>query len=176
MRVLHESGAHHTRFLQHPTWPQNWLFHQYLTQTAWATANHLPDNKDMKTSYQDFRAQHPCPVRATEPYTRVGSKQEPVPPVTGKVPLLTLHLARSEAKRTQTTAIRHGAKQRIPKHHMTPQDLTAVPHDSQLMPRTCWAGDPTAPTTPWPLSHLKAPHHAHPTTHLPPQAYVLVAP
>ena len=44
------------------------------------------------------------------------------------------------------------------------------------MPRTCWACDPEAPTTPWPVLHLIAHHHTHPTTHLPPQAYAWVAP
>ena len=44
------------------------------------------------------------------------------------------------------------------------------------MPRTCWACDPEAPTTPWPVLHLIARHHTHPTTHLPPQAYAWVAP
>ena len=44
------------------------------------------------------------------------------------------------------------------------------------MPRTCWACDPEAPTTPWPVLHLIARHHTHPTTHLPPQAYAWIAP
>ena len=44
------------------------------------------------------------------------------------------------------------------------------------MPRTCWACDPSAPTTPWPVLHLIARHHTHPTTHLPPRAYAWVAP
>ena len=44
------------------------------------------------------------------------------------------------------------------------------------MPRTCWACDPEAPTTPWPVLHLIARYHIHPTTHLPPQAYAWVAP
>ena len=35
---------------------------------------------------------------------------------------------------------------------------------------------PEAPTTPWPVLHLIARHHTHPTTHLPPQAYAWVAP
>ena len=44
------------------------------------------------------------------------------------------------------------------------------------MPRTCWACDPEAPTTPWPVLHFIARHHTHPTTHLPPQAYAWIAP
>ena len=59
MRVLYHSGAHHTPYLQLCTWPQCRLFHQYLTQTARATGNRLPDNKDMKTACRDPRAQHP---------------------------------------------------------------------------------------------------------------------
>ena len=59
---------------------------------------------------------------------------------------------------------------------MTARDLPRVPHDSQGMPRTCWACDPEAPTTPWPVLHLIARHHTHPTTHLRPQAYAWVAP
>ena len=94
----------------------------------------------------------------------------------GPVPPLTLLLAPNEAKPTQTTVIQHGAKWRIPKHHMTARDLPRVPHDSQSMPRTCWACDPEAPTTPWPVLHLIARHHTHPATHLPPQAYAWVAP
>ena len=56
------------------------------------------------------------------------------------------------------------------------RSYTQAPHDSQSMPRTCWACDPEAPTTPWPVLHLIARHHTHPTTHLPPQAYAWVAP
>ena len=137
MRVLHHSGVHHTSFLQLPTWPQYGLFHQYVTQTARATGNRLPDNKDMKTAYPDFRAQHPCTVLATAPCTPVGSKQEHVPLGTGKVPQLTLLWAPNEANPTQTTVIRDGGKWCIPKHHMTPQDVPAVPHISPQMPRTC---------------------------------------
>ena len=144
MRVLHHSGAHHSPFPQLPRWPQYQLFDQYLTQTVRSTGNRLPDNKEMRTAYRDFRAQHPCSVPATAPYTPAGSKQEPVPLVTGKVPPLTLLLA----KPTQTTVIRHGARWRIPKHHMTPQDLPVVPHGCQKMPPTCPACDPNAPTTP----------------------------
>ena len=50
-----------------------------------------------------------------------------------------------------------------------------VPHDSEHMPRTGRASDPDAPTTPWPILHLMAHHHTHPTAHLPPQAYAWVA-
>ena len=95
--------------------------------------------------------------------------------MTGPVPPLTLLLAPTEAKPTQTTIIHHGAKWRIPKHHMTARDLPRVPHESQSMPRTCWASDPEASTTPWPVLHLIARHHTHPTTHLQPQAYAWVA-
>ena len=59
---------------------------------------------------------------------------------------------------------------------MTARDLPKVPQDSQSMPRTCWACDPEAPTAPWPVLHLIARHHTHPTTHLPPQAYAWIAP
>ena len=130
----------------------------------------------MHTAYREFTKQHPRPVPATPPYAPTDSKHEPVPLVTGPVPPLTLLLAPNEAKPTQTTVIHHGAKWRIPKHHMTARDLPMVPHDSQSMPRTCWACDPEAPTTPWPVLHLIARHHTHPTTHLPPQAYAWVAP
>ena len=85
----------------------------------------------MKRAYRDFRAQHPYPVPATAPYTPIGSKHEPIPPATGWVPPLTLLRAPNEAKPMQTTVIRHGAKWRIPTHHMTTQDLQAVPRDSQ---------------------------------------------
>ena len=91
----------------------------------------------MRAMYRDFKKQHPRPIPATPPYAPTGSKHEPVPPVTGPVPPLTLLLAPNEAKPTQTTVIHHGAKWRIPKHHMTARDLPKVPHDSQSMPRTC---------------------------------------
>ena len=176
MRVLHRSGAHHTPFLQLPEWPQYSLFHQYLTKTARATGHTLPGKQDMQTAYRDFKKQHPCPIPATPPYTPTGSKHEPVPPVIGPIPLLTLLLAPNEARPTQTSVIHHGAKWCIPKHNMTARDLPAVPHDSQHMPRTCWACDPNAPTTPWPVLHLIARHHTHPTAHLPARAYAWVAP
>ena len=176
MRALNRSGAHHTPFLQLPKWPQYRLFCQYLTQTARAAGHTLPGSQDMKAAYRDFKKQHPCPVPATAPYTPTGSKHEPVPPVTGSVPPLTLSLPPNEAKPTQTTVIHHEAKWCIPKHHMTAQDLPKVPPDSQSMPSTCWACDPNAPTTPWPVLHLKALHQIHPTAHLPPQAYAWVAP
>ena len=48
--------------------------------------------------------------------------------------------------------------------------------DSQSMPRTYGACDPKAFTTPWPILHLIARHHTHPTAHLPPGAYAWVAP
>ena len=130
----------------------------------------------MHTAYREFTKQHPRPIPATPPYAPTGSKHEPVPPVTGPVPPLTLLLAPNEAKPTQTTVIHHGAKWRIPKHHMTARDLPRVPQDSQSMQRTCWACDPEAPTTPWPVLHLIARHHTHPTTHLPQQAYAWIAP
>ena len=130
----------------------------------------------MRTAYREFTKQHPRPIPATPPSAPTGSKHEPVPPATGPVPPLTLLLAPNEAKPTQTTVISHGAKWRIPKHHMTARDLPKVPQDSQSMPRTCWACDPEAPTTPWPVLHLIARHHTHPTTHLPPQAYAWIAP
>ena len=176
MLVLHHSRAHLTPFQQLPEWPQYHLFHQYLTQTARAAGDTLPRRKDMKAAYQDFEEQHPRPVPARPPYAPHGSKHEPVPPVTGLVPPLTLLLAPNEAKPTQTTVIHHGAKWRIPKQHMTAQDLPKVPDNSQSTPRTCWACDPEAPTTPWPVLHLIARHHSHPTAHLPPQAYAWVAP
>ena len=59
---------------------------------------------------------------------------------------------------------------------MTAKDLRKVPDDSQSVPRTCWACGPEAPTTPWPILHLIARHHNHPTTRLPPQADAWVAP
>ena len=96
--------------------------------------------------------------------------------MTGPVRPLTLLLAPNEAKPTQTSVIHHGANWRIAKHHMTAQELPKVLHDSQSMPRTCWACDPEARTTLWPILHLIARHHTHPTTHLPPQAYAWVAP
>ena len=73
----------------------------------------------MKAGYRDFEKQHPCPIPATPPYAPNGSKHEPIPPLTGPVPPLTILLALNEAKTTQTTVIHHGAKWRIPKHHMT---------------------------------------------------------
>ena len=176
MRVLHRSGAHHTPFLQLTKLPEYRLFHQYLTQTARAAGHTLPGSTDMKATYPDFKKQHSPPVPATPPYAPNGSKHEPVPPVMGPVPPLTLLLAPNEAKPTQTTVIHRGAKWRISKHHMTAQDLPKVPHDSQSTPGTCWACDPEAPTTPWPVLHLIARHHTHPITNLPLQAYAWVAP
>ena len=130
----------------------------------------------MKVAYRDFKKQHPWAVRASPPYTPGGSKHKPVPPVTGPVPPLPLLLAPNDAKPTQTTVIHHEAKWRIQKQHMTSQDLLKVPQNSQSMPRTCWACDPDAATTPWPVLHLIARNHTHPTAHLPPQAYPWVAP
>ena len=91
----------------------------------------------MRAAYRDFKKQQPRPIPATPPCAPTGSKHEPVPPVAGPVPPLTLPLAPNEAKPTQTTVIHHGAKWRIPKHHLTAQDLPKVPHDSQSTPRTC---------------------------------------
>ena len=108
MRVLHHSRAHHTPFLQLPEWPQYRLFHQYLTQTSRAAGHTLPGSKDMHTAYREFTKQHPRPIPATPPYAPTGSKHEPVPPVKGPVPPLTLLLAPNEAKRTQTTAGQNG--------------------------------------------------------------------
>ena len=113
------AGAHHTAFLQVLELPQYRLFHQYLTQTAQAARHTLPGSKDMQAAYREFKKQHPRPIPATPPYAPTGSKHEPVPPVTGPVPPLTLLLALNEAKPTQTTVIHHGAKWRIPKHDMT---------------------------------------------------------
>ena len=175
MRVLHHSGAHHTPFLQLPELPQYRLFHQYLTQTARAAGHTLLGSNDMQAAYREFKKQHPRPIPVTPLYAPTRSKHEPVPRVTGPVPPLTLLLAPKEAKPTQTNVIHHGAKWRIPKHRMTARDLPRVPHDFQSMPRTCWACDPEAPTTTWPVLHLIARHHTHPTTHLPPQAYAWVA-
>ena len=73
----------------------------------------------MHTAYREFTKQHPRPIPPTPPYAPTRSKHEPVPPVTGPVPPLTLLLAPNEAKPTQTTVIHHGAEWRIPKHHMT---------------------------------------------------------
>ena len=129
----------------------------------------------MKAAYRDFKKQHPRFIPATPPYAPTGWQHEPVPPVTGQVPPLTLLLDPNEAKTTQTTVIHHGAEWRIPKHHMTARDLPKVPHDSRSMPRTCWACDPEAPTTSWPVLHLIARHHTHSTTNLPSQAYAWVA-
>ena len=176
MRILHHSGAHHTPFLQPLQWPKYRLFRQYLTQTAQAVGHTLPGSTDMRAAYRHFEKQQPRPITATPPYAPTGSKHVPVPPVTGPVRPLTLLLALNEAKPTQTTVIHHGAKWRIPKHHMTARDLPNIPHDSRSMPRTCWASDPEAPTTPWPVLHPIARHHTHPTTHLPPQASAPVAP
>ena len=132
-RVLHRSGAHHTPFLQLLEWPHCRLFRQYHTQTAQAAAHTLPGSQDMKAAYRDFKKQHPCPVLATPLYTPTGSKNKPVAPVTGLVATLTLSLAPNQSKSTQTTFIHHKAKWRIPKHHMTAQDLPKVPKDSQSM-------------------------------------------
>ena len=175
MRFLHRSGANDTPFLQLPEWPRYRLFHQYLKQMARATGNALPGNQDMKTAYRDFRTQRPYPVPATAPYKPIGSKHEPVLSVTGQVAPLNLLLAPNKSKPTETTVIRHGAKWRIPKHHMTTQDLPAVSHDSQRMQRTCWACGLNAPTTPWHVLHLIAHHHTRPRAHLSPQAYAWVA-
>ena len=73
----------------------------------------------MKAPYGDVEKQHPRPIPATPPYAPNDSKHEPVPPVMGPVPPLTLLLAQNEAKPTQTTVILHGAKWRVPRHHMT---------------------------------------------------------
>ena len=73
----------------------------------------------MRAAYRDFKKQHPQPIRATPPCAPTGSKHEPVPPLTGPVPPLTLLVALHEGKPTQTGVIHHGAKWRIPKHHMT---------------------------------------------------------
>ena len=147
MRVLHHSGAPHAPFLQLSEWPPYRLFCQYLTQTAWATGDTVPENQDMKPAYRDFKKQ-PYPVPPLAPYTPAGSTHKPVPLVTGQVRPLTLLLAPNKAKPTQTTVTRHGAEWRIPTHHMTTQDLPAVPHDSRHMLRTSWACDPSATTTP----------------------------
>ena len=119
MRVLHHSGAHHTPFLQLPEWPQYRLFHQYLTQTARTAGHTLPGSKDMRTAYREFTRQHPRPIPETPPYAPTGSKHEPVPPVTGPVPPLTLLLAPNEAKPTQTH--RHPPRGKMA-HTETPHD------------------------------------------------------
>ena len=59
MLVLHHSRAHYTPLLQLPEWPQYRVFHQYLTQTARAAGHTLPESKDMRAAYQDFKKQHP---------------------------------------------------------------------------------------------------------------------
>ena len=147
MRVLHRGGAHHTPLVQLPECPQYRLFHQYLTQTAQAAGHTLPGSKDMKAAYRDFEKQHPRRIPATPPSTPNGWKHEPVPPLPGPVPPLIILLDPNEAKPTQTTVIHHGAKWRIPKHHMTARGLSKFPHDYQSMPSTCCACDPEAPTT-----------------------------
>ena len=130
----------------------------------------------MKTAYRDFKKKHPCPIPTTPPYTPTRSTHGRVPPVTGPVPPLTLLMAPNEPKPRQATVIPHGARWCIPKHHMTAQNLPVVPYDSQHMPPTCWACDPNAATTPWPVLHLRARHHTDPTAHVPPHAYAWVAP
>ena len=112
MRVLHHSRAHHTPFLQLPEWPKYRLFRQYLTQTARAGGHTLPGSTDMRAAYRDFKKQHPRPIPATPPDASIGSKHEPVPPVTSPVPPLTVLLAPNEVKPTQTTVIHHRAKWR----------------------------------------------------------------
>ena len=120
IRVPHTSRTQHTSHLQFPDWPQYCLFNGYLTETAQATWNHLPDNKDMKTAYRNFRAHHPYPVPVTARYTPIGLKHEPVPRLTGQVQRLTLLLA---PKRGQTHADhRHPAQSRV--------TLTKTPHDN----------------------------------------------
>ena len=57
MRVLNRSVAHHALFLQLLTLPEHGLFHQYLTQTARAMENHLPDNKYMGSSVHNTNTQ-----------------------------------------------------------------------------------------------------------------------
>ena len=142
MRVLRHSRAHHTPFLQLAERPTYHLFRQYLTQTARAAGHTLPRSTDMRAAYRNFKKQKPRPIPPTPFYAPTGSKHEPAPPVTGPVPLLTLLLAPNEAKPTQTTVIHHGAKWRIPKHHMTAPDLPKVPGDS----RACYAH--VGPVTP----------------------------
>ena len=73
-------------------------------------------------------------------------------PCTSPVPPLILLSAPNEAKPAQRTVRRHGTKWCIPKHDMTPQDPPKVPVNSQQAPRTCWACDPNAPTTPCPYN------------------------
>ena len=175
MRVLHHSGAHHTPFLQLPEWPQYSLFHQYVTQTVRAAGHTVPRSKDMQAAYRDFNKQHLSHPSDTALRTHRLETQTR-PPGDRPSPTANPTTGSNEAKPTQTTVIHHGAKWRIPKHHMTARDLPKVPLDSQSMPRTCWACYPEAPTTPWPVLHLIARHHTHPTTHLPPQAYAWVAP
>ena len=144
MRDLHHSGAHHTPFLQLPEGPHYRLFDQYLTQTARASGQTLPGRKDMQAAYREVKKQHVRPIPATPPYAPTGWKHEPVPPVAGPVPPLTLLLALNEAKPTQTTLIHYGAKWRIPKHHMTSWDLRKVPHNSTAPTQTpWWRGTPT---------------------------------
>ena len=130
----------------------------------------------MKTAYRDFTAQHPYPVPGRAPYTPISSKHQPGPPLTGQVPPLILLLAPNKAKVTQTTVIRHGAKWCIPKHHMTTQDLPRSPTTPSKGPCTWWGCDPKAPTTTWPVLHLIARRHTHPTARLPPSSYAWVAP
>ena len=57
---------------------------------------------------------------------------------------------------------------------MTTRDLAAVPPNFRNMPRTCWACDTNAPTTP--VLHPISRHETHPTANLPPEAYAWVAP
>ena len=88
----------------------------------------------METAYREFRAQHPHAIPATVHYTPIGSKQEPLPPVMGKLPPLTLLPALNEVKPTQTTIILRRVNWRIQKHHMTAQELAAVPQHCQEVP------------------------------------------
>ena len=125
-------------------------------------AHTLPGSQDMQTAYRNFKKQHPSPIPATPPYTPTPSKHEPIPPVTSPVPPLLL--APKDAKPTQTTVIYHGAKWRIPKHHMTAEDLLAVPLDSQHMPGTCWACDHHTIARIAPHSTPPAPPHGRPIT------------
>ena len=68
----------------------------------------------------------PDPSQRHRPTRPPARNTNPPPQVTGPVPPLTLLLAPNEAKPPQTTVIHHGAKWRIPKHHMTARDLPSA--------------------------------------------------
>ena len=67
--------------------------HRLVNPKIRAIGNHLPDKKNRETAYGEFRAQHIRHIPPPIPLRPKGSKPKPVPPLTGKVPPLTLLLA-----------------------------------------------------------------------------------